>query len=197
MRTGESRVSEEQDEGPEYGPSGYLPEKATRRARKIVLRAPLGLQWVVAAVGIAVVLVVVAVVLLLAPSPGRPGPPFEAVGPATSIGSARYDEQRSVLYVAASSRVRAFVVPADAVPFYCGASGRLESADGRVWSLTGRALDGGPSLEQHPALVGADGVVYVDFSRTLPGLAAEETEATTACASRQPPGSVSPRPDGM
>ncbi|MTV26636.1 hypothetical protein FTX61_14610 [Nitriliruptoraceae bacterium ZYF776] len=30
---------------PEFGPSGYLPERASKRARKIVLRAPLGLQW--------------------------------------------------------------------------------------------------------------------------------------------------------
>ncbi|MFN2557527.1 MAG: hypothetical protein ABR592_11805 [Nitriliruptorales bacterium] len=175
-----------QDRGrdiPEYGPSGYLPEKATRRARKIVLRAPLGLQWVVAAVAVGVVLVVVAVVLLLTRPGSRPGPPFEPVGPVSSIGATRYDAQRGALYVGAAGRVRAFVVPTDRVPFYCDASGRLESSDGRVWTLTGRALDGGPSLEQHPALVGNDGVVYIDFSRTLPGVAAEETDTKSACSS--------------
>ncbi len=176
-------MSEERDELPEYGPSGYLPEKATRRARKIVLRAPLGLQWVIAAAAVGIVLVVVAAVLLLVRPGGRPGPPFEAIGPISSIGPTRYDEARRVLYVGAAGPVRAFAVPGGGVPFYCAASGRLESPDGRVWSLTGRALDGGASLERHPVLVDADGVVYVDFSRTLPGLAAEEAGATPACAS--------------
>ncbi|MDP8927522.1 MAG: hypothetical protein M3O70_02830 [Actinomycetota bacterium] len=181
------------DERPEYGPSGYLPEKATRRARKIVLRAPLGLQWLVAAVGVGVVLVAVALILLLVRPGSRPGPPFEAVGPLESVEAARLDVQRGVLYVGAAGRVRSFVVPVGDVPFYCAASGRLESRLGRVWSLTGRALDGGPSLEQHPTLVGADGVVYVDFTRTLPGPPPQETQATSACF---PPGAQRSRTRG-
>lgn len=184
----------ERDERPEYGPSGYLPEKATRRARKIVLRAPLGPQWIVAALAVGVVLVLVAAILVLVRPGTRPGPPFEAIGPVTSVGPTRYDERRGVLYVRAAGRVRAFVVPAGDV-FYCAASGRLESHGGRVWSLTGRALDGGPSLEQHPALVGADGVVYVDFTRTLSGLPPQATEARSACAASQHSNSAgSPEP---
>jgi hypothetical protein len=44
---------------PDIGPSGYLPPRAAKRARKIMLREPLGLQWAVAAM-IAGVLVLVA-----------------------------------------------------------------------------------------------------------------------------------------
>lgn len=170
------------DERPEYGPSGYLPEKATRRARKIVLRAPLGLQWVAAAVAVGVVLVAVAVILLLVRPGGRPGPPFEAVGHLEAVEAARLDERRGVLYLRLAGRVRTFVVPIEDVPLYCAASGRLESRLGRVWSLTGRALDGGPSLEQHPTLVAADRVVYVDFTRTLPGPPPEDAGVTSACS---------------
>lgn len=180
------------DERPEYGPSGYLPEKATRRARKIVLRAPLGLQWLAAAVAVGVALVAVAVILLLARPGTRPGPPFEAVGQVESFETARLDEQRGVLFVGAAGRVRTFVVPLGDPPLYCASSGRLESRQGRVWSLTGRALDGGPSLQQHPTLVSADRVVYVDFSRTLSGPPPEDTEASPAC----PPADAQTRTKG-
>ena len=47
---------------PEYGPGGYLPSKAAGRARKIVLRAPLGIGWIVASVVLAVVIAVVGIV---------------------------------------------------------------------------------------------------------------------------------------
>jgi hypothetical protein len=168
------------DRRPDYGPSGYLPEKASRRARKIVLRAPLGLPWVLAAVAAGVVLLVVGVVFL-ARAGDPPGPPFVPVGPVDAVGAARFDPERGVLLVGATGRVRAFVAPPDsAPPRYCERSQRLESADGRVWSLTGRALDGGPSLDRHPAVV-HDGTVYVDFSTITPGPPPEDAGAEPSC----------------
>ena len=47
---------------PDYGPAGYVPPKAAKRARKVVLRAPMGLAWVIAPLVVGVVLVAVAVV---------------------------------------------------------------------------------------------------------------------------------------
>src|SRR5690606_17036265 len=47
---GATRKATVTSERPDFGPSGYLPPRAARRARKIMLREPLGLQWAVAAV---------------------------------------------------------------------------------------------------------------------------------------------------
>ncbi len=165
---------------PDFGPSGYLPAKAARRARKIVLRAPLGLQWVLAALAAGVILLLVGLVFVA--GAGRPpDAPYVAVGPVEAIGDARYDDERRVLFVAAAGRIRAFPIPdPDDVPVYCTASGRLESAAGRVWRLTGRAIDGGRSLDQHPTMV-VRGVVYLDPSTRLPGPPPHDTDAEPTC----------------
>lgn len=168
------------DEGqarPAYGPPGYLPERASKRARKIVLRSPLGLQWVVAAL-IAGLVLVVAGVMFLQRSGDPPPAPWVEVGTVTDIGTSRADPDLDVLLVGAGGRIRAFGDVADVT--YCEATNRLESTDGHVWNLTGRGLDGAPSLEEHPTLV-QDGVVYVDPSRAAEGPAPSDEPAEAGC----------------
>lgn len=164
---------------PEFGPRGYLPERAARRARKIVLRAPLGLQWILGAVVVGVVIVAVAVVFLIR-SGDPPGPPFTEVATIEEVGDALLLEERDALVVAAAGRVRTFAVPEGDEPAWCAPSRRLESAAGRVWSPTGRALDGGPSLDEHPTLVVA-GLVYVDFTRVVTGPPPDDVDPRPAC----------------
>lgn len=162
------------EDGPEFGPGGYLPDRAAARARKIVLRAPLGAQWIAAAV-LAGVVVVVAGALLLTRG-GAPGEPFVAVAPVERIaGQLVRDETTGAWMVGLGGRVRAFAT--DEQLSYCDASRRLEAPSGGVWSLTGRALGVRPSLPEHPAVT-TDGVVYVDPTvRTDPGPAASHPVA--------------------
>jgi hypothetical protein len=161
----------------EFGPSGYLPERASKRARKIVLRAPLGLGWVLASAGAGVV-VLVAGLLLLFQSGDGPGAPYVEVGEVAALGPAQVDANLDALIVTAGGRVRAFADAADVG--YCDASNRLEAPDGRVWSLTGRGL-GTASLSEHPTVV-HDGVLYVDPTRA--GAAADPSSETVppACS---------------
>ena len=149
---------------PDFGPSGYLPERAAKRARKIVLRAPLGAQWIIGAL-VAGALVVVAGVLFLQSGDAPPPEPWVAVATTAELGSSRYDPDLDALIVVTGGRARAF---AGAVGVeYCAASNRLESADGGVWALTGRGLDGTASLDEYPTLLSA-GVLYVDPTRRIP-----------------------------
>ena len=164
---------------PKFGPGGYLPERAAKRARKIVLRAPLGLQWVVGAVVVGIVVVTVGVFYLTTRG-APPGEPYVEIGPVDALRPARFDADRSVLFLAASGPVRAFIAPDGTRPVWCEQSGRLESTSGRVWSPTGRALDGGDSLAEHPTLV-VDGVVYLDPTRRLEPPMPEERDVTPAC----------------
>lgn len=146
------------DDDLEFGPGGYLPERAAKRARKIVLRAPLGLQWVVASV-VAGLVVVVAGVLLLSRG-GAPDAPYVAVAEVAEVaGEVVRDDATGAVLVGLSGRIRAFATDEDLT--YCAANRRLESSDGGVWSLTGRSLSDRPSLAEHPA-ISADGTLYVD-----------------------------------
>jgi hypothetical protein len=163
---------------PSFGPSGYLPERAARRARKIVLRAPLGMQWIVASV-VAGLVVVVAGVLFLQRSAAPPPAPWQPVGTLEEVAPTRRVDTLGVLVVAAGGRVRAFA-GADGVA-YCPPSNRLESLDDRVWSLTGRGLGGTPSLDEHPTLV-QDGTVYVDLTRTTAGPDPSDDPAEAGCS---------------
>jgi hypothetical protein len=159
---------------PEFGPRGYLPERAAKRARKIVLRAPLGLQWVVASLAAGAVVVVAGVLLLT--RGGAPDPPFVALGPVEEVaGTVVRDDEVGVLLVGLGGRIRAFDAPSDVA--YCDATRRLESPGGEVWSLTGRAAAGGRSLPEHPTVT-ADGVLYVDptVATTPPAPTAESPE---------------------
>jgi hypothetical protein len=163
---------------PDFGPSGYLPDRAAQRARKIVLRAPLGLQWIVASL-VAGVVVVAAGVLLLT-GDDAPGEPWVAVGPADQVGTVTVDEDLDLVLVG-GGRIRAFADARELDLAYCEASRRLESPDGGVWSLTGRGLGGAPSLEEHPTVV-HDGILYLDPSRTTSAPAPTDEPAEPECA---------------
>jgi hypothetical protein len=150
---------------PEFGPRGYLPERAARRARKIVLRAPLGLQWVLGAL-VAGAAVLVAGAVLLGRGDRPPGPPWVPVGAVAQLPDAAPDATTDLLLVTVGGRLRALAAPPGTA--YCPATNRLEHPDGRVWAITGRGLGGTPSLESAPTL-GVAGVGYVDRTVRLPG----------------------------
>lgn len=164
------------EQRPEFGPSGYLPERAAKRARKIVLRAPLGLQWVIASV-VAGIVVVVAGTLFLLRSGEPPPPPWVELGPVGDIGAAQVLDDLDALLVGAGGRIRVFAGATEVG--YCAASNRLESAAG-VWQLTGRGTGGVASLEEHPTLVN-DGIVYVDPTRRVPGPPPSDEAFAPAC----------------
>ena len=143
---------------PEFGPSGYLPDRAARRARKIVLRAPLGLQWVVASL-VAGLVVLVAGLLLLGGRADTPAAPWEPIGAVDDLPESAYDADSGLLVVHVAGRVRAFAAPEGVA--YCAPSNRLEHPDGRVWALTGRGFSGTASLAPAPTLTVA-GIAYLD-----------------------------------
>lgn len=164
---------------PEFGPRGYLPERAAKRARKIVLRAPLGMQWIVASI-VAGVIVVVAGVVLLARGDGAPGPPFVEIATVEDIaGEVVYDDEHEVLIVALGGRVRAFDAPPEVA--YCAESRRLEAPDGRVWSLTGRGSGGEPSFQERPTRT-AGGLLYLDPTAAAPAPNPADEVIPPACS---------------
>jgi hypothetical protein len=182
------------DADAEFGPGGYLPERAAKRARKIVLREQMGLQWPVAA-GVAALLVLVAGGIFLVTGIGPPGAPFAAVLeieqvdprgaevlPAGEVrGTDLAPPAADLAVVRAGGGVRVFVVPTPDVAF-CEASGRLESPAGAVWNANGRLLGGpGASLTPVPAQV-FDGVLYVDAASRGTPPPAEDVGATPACS---------------
>lgn len=153
---------------PDFGPRGYLPGRAAKRARKIVLREQMGLGWPLAAVCAGVALVVVAVAFVGLRS-GPPGPPFASVGSVDDLGRevaivATTQTGPPVLLVRAGGSLRAFVSPGEEVR-WCEASRRLESDSGSVWTLEGvRVSDGAGSSEGSLAPVPTavhDGLLYV------------------------------------
>lgn len=146
------------DAGADFGPSGYLPDRAARRARKIVLRAPLGLQWVAASL-VAGAVVLVAGLLLLGGGADSPGAPWQPLGAVDGLPASAHDPATGLLVVNVAGRVRAFAAPPDVT--YCPTSNRLEHPDGRVWALTGRGLAGTASLVPVPTLT-VSGTAYVD-----------------------------------
>ena len=150
---------------PEYGPSGYLPPKAAKRARKIILREQMGWQWPLAA-GVAALLVVVAGVFFLLGLNRAPAEPFVAVGSITQVppGDAAVltADGRSAVVVRAGGGLRAFEAQHDTT-VWCPVSQRLESPDS-TWQLDGTRTHGiGESLRPLAAQV-FDGTVYVDFT---------------------------------
>jgi len=152
-------------EEPEFGPSGYLPERASKRARKIVLRAPLGAQWIVASL-VAGGVVLIAGVWFLLSAGAAPEEPWVAVAEVEDVGRALALPDRDVLLVAGAGRIRAFADAGEVA--FCADSNRLEAPDGRVWSLTGRGFAGATSLSEHPTML-HEGSVYLDPTTSLPG----------------------------
>lgn len=163
---------------PEFGPSGYLPPRAAKRARKIVLRAPLGLQWVVGSLIVGAVVVVAGLIWLTADD--TPGEPWIALGPVDEVGTASHAGGLDLLLVG-NGRVRAFAEAGEQELDFCPESRRIESPDGGVWSLTGRGLGGRRSLREHPTLV-RDGVLYVDPTRLSSAPPASDEPVEPACA---------------
>jgi hypothetical protein len=163
--------------GPEFGPSGHLPARAAARARKIVLRAPLGRAWIVASIVAGVVVAIASGWFLVAAS-APPGPPWTELGPLEALAAESRPAGTDVLVVTVGGRVRAFV-GAEGVRL-CAASNRLESTDGRVWALTGRGLAGTPSLATRPTLVHR-GVVHLDPTTLVAGPDPSPEAAEPAC----------------
>lgn len=161
----------------EFGPSGYLPERAAKRARKIVLRAPLGLQWIAGSI-IAGLILVIAGVLFLRQGAEPPGAPWTEVGEVQTVTASQYDPRLDALIVGAGARIRAFAGVDDVA--WCPASNRLESTDGRVWSLTGRGYGGVDSLDEHPTLVWQDRL-FIDLTRTTPAPAPTDAIVEPGC----------------
>jgi hypothetical protein len=152
------------DEHPDYGPRGYLPPRAAKRARKIILREPMGLHWAVAA-AVAGVLVLVAGGVLLSRT-GPPGPPFVAVGGLEQVdpggaGDLPVGDGRDVLVLRGAGGVTVFAAP-DVPVAWCAPRSRLIGGGTAVWQPDGRLVGGtGDSLARLPAQV-HDGVLYVD-----------------------------------
>jgi len=165
------------DPRPEFGPRGYLPDRAARRARKIILRAPLGLQWVVASL-VAGAVLLVAGVLLLGRGNAEPPPPWVSLGPLDALAISAIDPGSGLLVVTVADRLRAFEAPEGVR--YCSPSNRLEHPDGRVWALTGRGYAGTPSLVPVPTLT-VSGQAYLDPTVRGEALAPLEDAATPGC----------------
>jgi len=174
---------------PDFGPGGYLPGRAAKRARKIVLREQMGLGWPLAAVGAAAALVAVAVAFVALRS-GPPGPPFFPVGLVEELGGdvavvVRTNEGPPAMLIRAAGSLRAFLWPGEAVR-WCDVSRQLESDAGTVWTPEGARVSGDPgasggSLAPLPTAV-HDGTLYVAPARPEAPLPASPTGAVPTCA---------------
>lgn len=169
---------------PDFGPGGFLPERAARRARKIVLREQMSAGWPLASLVAGAVLVLAAAVFLLTRT-GPPGPPFEPVAEVEAItprSLARVPAGGSgeVLLVHTGSAVRALEAPAGEVA-YCVDSGHLEAPGGSVWDVGGQRVGGtAASLASFPVELHG-GAVYVDPTTSLPPPPPAGDEVTPAC----------------
>lgn len=168
--------------GPDFGPRGYLPPRAAARARKIILRGPLGLQWVVASVIAGLALLAVGIAFLLVQS-SPPGEPFVGAGALDEVDPRGAAEVRAdghtAVVVRAGGSLRAFASPETEV-VWCAESRRLEAADGRVWGRDGRRVGGhGSSLAPLRVEV-FDGQLYLD-PEPQPALAPRDRGEQPAC----------------
>jgi hypothetical protein len=173
---------------PEFGPRGYLPERAARRARKIVLREQLGLGWLLAAVAAGVLLLVVATVWAVTSS-GGPAASFAPVAAMTDLpqpGVLQGSAAGTDVLIVTVAGPRAFAAPGVGV-VYCAASRRLEApAVGAVWRLDGQRVGGDAgSLAPMPLTVHA-GTVYVDPSQRGVGPPPSSGQEAPACAVDEP-----------
>ena len=156
--------------GPEFGPEGYLPPKASARARKIVLREQMGSGWPLAALA-ASVLVLVAGGVFLFVSLRAPGDPYMPVRPLTEVPAngaamgATVEPTMQAFLVRAGGGLKAFHVQ-DGIR-WCPRSRRIESDDA-AWTIDGQLVYGELTSLQPLRTTVHDGVVYVDFSTPLP-----------------------------
>ena len=154
--------------GPEFGPGGYLPPKASKRARKIVLREQMGQGWPLAAIAAAVLVAGAGLVYVLTAN-RPPGEPFVPVGALTEVPAGQADtlasEGAEALIVRAGGAVRAFRAEPDGVA-WCAESRRLETP-AAAWTPDGRVVYGdAESLTPLPTTV-FDGEIYIDPTREL------------------------------
>ncbi len=164
---------------PDFGPRGYLPQRAATRARKIVLREQMGRGWLLAALG-ATALVAGAGLVFLLVAGRAPGEPFSPAGPVDRVAQGDAGMVGTALVIRGAGSVRAFVPPRAAVA-WCARSDRLEAADGRVWTADGRLVGGsGQSLTPLRSTVFA-GTLYIDPDRPLPTPAPDDRGAIPAC----------------
>ncbi|PSO46294.1 MAG: hypothetical protein BRC32_06550 [Actinobacteria bacterium QS_8_72_14] len=144
----------------EFGPPGYLPQRAANRARKIVLREPMALGWPIAAVVAGLIVLGAGAVFLL--RGGAPQEPFVALTELQRLT----DGQAAVM---PTEEGDVLVVRAD---------GR-----GTVWRLDGRRVSAdGASLRPVPTDVHA-GVIYAAVSQPAPAPAPADGDAAPACPS--------------
>ena len=165
---------------------GYLPRKAANR--KLVIRAQLGLGWVLGALGAAVVLGVAAVVFLLS-RPDRPPAPYVDEG-----ALATYPEQAVKPLPAGDGWIdRRTGLAAVAGPLsFCPADGGWVGPNGRRYDAEGRAESGtGITLW---AVRAASGRVYVD--RTATTTVTGQSEPLPPCDAPWAPGDPEP-PSGL
>ena len=172
-------------DAPEFGPGGYLPARAARRARKIVLRERMGLGWPVAAV-VAGLLILAVVIPLVIGGTAAPSEPYVAAGPLARVDP-RADavlqvSGQPVLVVRGGGTLAAFVDPPEGAR-YCAESRRIEAPGGAVWSLGGRALrDGVDSLSAVSALA-YDDTLYLDLTSVSVADAATGNAVEAVCGS--------------
>lgn len=155
---------DEDREGAEFGPRGYLPARAAKRARKIVLREQMGLHWPIASLvaGVAILAIIIPFVIGLQ---GPPGPPAVEVGPLVDIdpsGDGLVDvDGAPVLVVRAGGVLRAFLDPPEDAR-WCPASRRIESPAGQVWTLDGRLIAGEGDSLARGSVQAYEGILYID-----------------------------------
>ena len=192
-RSGEHRtrprtglIEEKQLSGPEFGPGGYLPPKASKRARKIVLREQMGFGWPLAAIA-ASVLVLIAGGAYLVTMNRPPAAPFVEMRRLTEVpagGAATVSGQGdapAALIVRAGGPVRAFRAQPIEVA-WCPESGRLESVDA-AWLPNGALVYGDRRESLVPLrTVVHNGVIYVDFDTELPAPAPALQDQPPVCA---------------
>jgi hypothetical protein len=184
--------------GPAFGPGGYLPERAAKRARKIVLREQMGMQWPIAAM-VAAVVVLLAGGWYLVYGQQPPDDPFTPVIDIAEVdprgaeilaaGAQRGHEpaRTDLAVVRAGGGVRVHRLPTAEV-VWCEASRRLEAPGGAVWNSNGRLVGGpGASLEPVPAEV-FDGVLYVHADAPSVGLPPDRLGERPSCAGAEDQG---------
>ena len=156
---------------PEFGPGGYLPPKAAKRARKIVLREQMGFGWPLAAVA-ASLLVAIAGGAFLYSFNRPPAYPYVEMQPLSDVpvGGAATTEAAAgpvpALVVRAGGSLRTFHAADDSIR-WCEESARLETADG-AWRPDGTLVYGEVLRSLVPLHSTVhDGVIYVDFETQI------------------------------
>lgn len=140
---------------------GYLPRKAANR--KLVIRAQLGLPWVLAALGAALLVLVAGAAFFLS-RPDEPEAPFVSMGPLDA-----YPEQAVAPLRDRSGwvdRRAGLAVVAGPVSF-CPADGGWVGPDGRRYDADGRSDVEGRGLTLWRVRA-ASGRLYVDRTATIP-----------------------------